>query len=105
MGDLITCDKKNAEVLNAGFASVFTSRTSLQQFQVPETRREGWRKEGAPFMEKDLVREYFSKLDIHKSIGPNGTHPQGLRELTDVIVRSPSIIFDQSWQLGEKLKN
>jgi len=56
-------------------------------------------------MEKDLVREYFSKLDIHKSIGPNGTHPQGLRELTDVIVRSPSIIFDQSWQLGEKLKN
>ena len=29
----------------------------------------------------------LGKLDIHKSMGPHGVHPQGLRELANVTVR------------------
>lgn len=37
MGDLVT-HGETAEVLKAAFASVFISKTGLQEFQVPETR-------------------------------------------------------------------
>ncbi|KFP47342.1 hypothetical protein N323_05380, partial [Cathartes aura] len=54
-----------------------------------------------PLVEEDQVREYLSKLDIHKSMGPDGMRPRGLRELADVIARPLLIIFDRSWRLGE----
>lgn len=33
-----------------------------------ETRVKGWVKEDVPSVEEDQVREYFSRLDIQKSI-------------------------------------
>lgn len=39
-GKLVTNDMEKAEVLSAFFASVSTSKTSLQEFQAPETREE-----------------------------------------------------------------
>ena len=38
-------------------------------------------------VEDDLVRQYLRKLDIHKSMAPDGMYPQLLRELADVIAR------------------
>ncbi|GAB0187540.1 mitochondrial enolase superfamily member 1 [Grus japonensis] len=93
------------EVLNTFFASAFTIKINLQESQVPETKGKGWSKGDVPLMEEDQAREYFNKLVIHKSMGPDGVHPQMLRELSDVIERPLSIIFDQSWQLGEVLKD
>ncbi|KAK4806752.1 hypothetical protein QYF61_005548 [Mycteria americana] len=55
---------EKAEVLNAFFTLVFTSKTSLQESQVPETRGKGWSKEDVPLVEEAQVREYLSKLDI-----------------------------------------
>lgn len=51
--DLVTQDMEKYAVLNATFASVFTSRTSLQVPQVPEISRKGWNKEDVPLVEKD----------------------------------------------------
>jgi len=92
---------ENAELLNALFASVFTSKTSLQESQVREISGGIWRKEDLPLVDKDQVREYLSKLDICKSMGLDGMHQEVLRELVDVIVRPLSIIFDRTWWLGK----
>ncbi|KFZ59191.1 RNA-directed DNA polymerase from mobile element jockey, partial [Antrostomus carolinensis] len=47
------------------------------------------------------VRDQLSNLDIHKPMGPDGMHPQVLRELAEVIARPLSIIFAKSWETGE----
>ncbi|KFV87439.1 RNA-directed DNA polymerase from mobile element jockey, partial [Struthio camelus australis] len=55
----------------------------------------------SPLVEEDRVRNYLGKVDIHKSMGPDGMHPRVLRELADIIARPFSIIFDRSWRTGE----
>lgn len=61
-GDLVTQDSGKAEVLNA-FASVFTSKTSLQESGVTDTNMKGWRKKDVLLVEGDLI--YLSKLNVN----------------------------------------
>lgn len=49
-------------------------------------------------VEEDWVRDHGVKLDIQKSVAPDGMR---LRELVDIIVRPLSIILERSWQSGE----
>lgn len=55
-------------------------------------------------VEEDRVREYFSKLSIFKFVCLDGMHQRVLRELADVIVRSFSVIFDQTRQVEKMPK-
>ena len=83
--DLVIKDIKRVEVLSGFFTLVFSGITCLQESQTPETRGNVWTKEDLPLVEKDQVREYLSKLDMHKSMSSDGIHLGVLRELVDVI--------------------
>ncbi|RMC17056.1 hypothetical protein DUI87_05629 [Hirundo rustica rustica] len=56
---------------------------------------------GAPVIQEEAVRELLSRLDIHKSMGPDGIHPWVMREVEDALAKSLSIIYQQSWLTGE----
>ncbi|PKU32923.1 rna-directed dna polymerase from mobile element hypothetical protein [Limosa lapponica baueri] len=64
---------------------------AVKKAAIPNTRAEG----------EDWVREHLAKLDIHKSMDPDGMHPRVLRLLADVIAGPLSIIFERPWRTGE----
>ncbi|KAK4829263.1 hypothetical protein QYF61_002655 [Mycteria americana] len=44
-----------------------------------------------------MVSNLLHHLDTHKSMGLNGIHPRGLREVAEVLTKPLSIIYQQSW--------
>ncbi|PKU27592.1 rna-directed dna polymerase from mobile element jockey- hypothetical protein [Limosa lapponica baueri] len=92
---------EKAELPNAFFALVFTAKAVPHESQTLETRGKVWREEDFPSVEEDQIRDHLAKLDIHKSMGPDGMHPLMLRELADVIAGPLSIIFERSWRTEE----
>ncbi|CAM4495102.1 unnamed protein product [Caretta caretta] len=97
-GNLVTEDVEKANVLNAFFASVFTNKVSSQTAALGITT---WVIDGQPSVEKEVVRDYLEKLDVHKSMGPDELHPRVLKELAAVIAEPLAIIFENSWRTGE----
>lgn len=94
-GDLVTEDMKKTEVLNVFSASDFTDKICLQESPALATTAKVCSKEELSFVEKEQVREHLNRLNVHKSMGPDGTHPQVLRKLTHVTVRPILIIFER----------
>ncbi|GAB0208568.1 mitochondrial enolase superfamily member 1 [Grus japonensis] len=75
VGALVTEDTEKAELLNAFFASVLTAKADPQESHTLEVRDKVLQKEDFPLVKEDWVREHLGKLDIHKSMGPDGMHP------------------------------
>ena len=71
----MTEDAEKAELLNAFLASVFSAKAGPQESQPLEVREEAWRKDDLLLVKEDCVRDHLSKLNTHKSMGPDGMHP------------------------------
>lgn len=88
--NLVTHDMEETVVLNGTFASIYT-KTGLQESQVPEAKEQGRYSPG----ERRSVQLIPKQVGHEKSIGPNGIHPQELREMA-VNIRPLSVIFEQT---------
>ncbi|XP_050792312.1 myoD family inhibitor domain-containing protein isoform X1 [Gopherus flavomarginatus] len=97
-GNLVTEDVEKANLPNAFFASVFTSKVSSQTAALGS---KAWRGGDSPSVEKEVVQDYLEKLDEHKSMGPDALHPRVLKELVDVIAKPLVIIFENVWRSGK----
>ena len=88
--DLVTADSGKAGDLMPSLPQA--SPTVSQASVLSEGIQGGER----PAVEEGQVRGYLRELDPGKSIGPNGLHPQVLREQI-----KHAILFERSWRLGE----
>lgn len=95
-GALVPQSMETAEVPNAFITSVFTRNNGLSGSSGPETRTKGWNKEDVSSVEKDQITKYLRKLDLCKSMDPDGIHPQVRRETTGINMRPFSRTFEYS---------
>lgn len=64
-------DTKKVQLLNAFFASVFTTKRGKRY----SGGKIVWRKKDFPLVKEDLARDHLGKPDAHKFMSPDGMHP------------------------------
>ena len=95
-GSLASSDKEKAEALNEFFGSVFT-REDLDNMPTFEDRLFNSLLEDMEFTVED-VKKKLDKLKPDKSPGPDSIHPKILHELSDVLAKPLTILFQKSLQ-------
>ena len=101
-GKTVAKDEEKAEVLNAFFEWSFNSKTNCSLCTQPPVLedRDGEQNE-APIIQGEMINNLLHHSNTHRSMVPYGIHPRVLREMVEVLTKSLSIIYLQSWLTGE----
>lgn len=51
-------------------------------------------------VKEDLARHCLGKINVHKSMSPDGMHPCMLRGLAEILAKPLFIIFEKSWRMA-----
>lgn len=98
----VTADEEKAEVLYAFFGSAFSGKMTCLQENCPLGLVSGIREQiGPPIIQEAAVRELLRCLYVHKSMEADGVQPSVIRDLVDELPKLLSIIYQQSWLIGE----
>ena len=71
-GVLVTGDAEKAEMLNAFFAFVFTSKTLPQDSWALGRRERVWEMVSFPLVKEGVIRKCLGGINVHRSMGPDG---------------------------------
>ena len=98
-GSKATTDKEKAEILNEQFSSAFTKEdiSSLpvrDDLNLQSTLTD-------INITPEMVQKKLDKLRTDKSSGPDGVHPLLLKNLSSILSKPLSLIFNTSLQTGE----
>lgn len=99
----VTMDEEKVEILNNYFASVSSNSLSPYGSHI-DGSHDGDQGDKVPpisTVSKDKVYDHLRNWNICKSMGPDEIHPRILSELTDIVAKLLSMIFEKSWQSGE----
>ncbi|RMC10284.1 hypothetical protein DUI87_13086 [Hirundo rustica rustica] len=79
---------------------VFSGKTACPQDNCPPGLVDGVR-DGLPIIQEEAVRELMSHLGVHKCMRSDEIHLRVMTELADKLAKPLSIIYQQSWLIGE----
>ena len=100
--NIVTKAEGKAEVLNAFLASVLNRKTNCSLgIHHPEMEDRDGENNEAPIIQREVISDLLHDLDTHTSMGPDGIHPMVLRELVEMLTKTLSTIYHQSWLTGK----
>jgi len=99
MGNIITKDEKQTEVLNP-FTASNNQASYLQSTQPPELEDRDGEERNLTIWEEAVIN-LLLHLDCYKCMGPDGIRLRELREQVEMLAKLLSMLYQQSWSIGE----